>query len=297
MDLKHFLAVSMAFGFVGVAFGTETNQAFGSDWSALTAATDYSYVGASHAKFPGAERSDADAQTAGGALLGRIPVRDGWFVPVNVNYQHISIEQVKGAPVPQNLDLLRIGTGLGCRFTSNLTVSASAGPLFYNLEEVRTSSLGFGGAIMASYVLNPRLRLATGIAINPDSRFPVFPMTGVNWKIRDDLTLDVGAPKTRLVYRFAPKATVYTGAGFQYGTFRTGDTLAGATGVPGFNNAIGTYEDVRVGAGLGYEIDKQLSAEIEGGYSVFRRIDYTRLHEHVNFTPGPYVQCGLRFRF
>ena len=177
-------------------------------------------------------------------MMGRIPIGDtGWFIPVTVGYQHLASNKSTVRRFP-NAWIFANEHGVGYHFDQKLSVSASAGPLFYNLEEARGDNMGIGGLILASYVLNEQFRFMAGIAANPDSRFPVFPMSGVIWRIRDDLTLEAVAPRTTLIYRFAPKTTVYAATGFQFATFRTSENLAEQTGVAGFNNAIATYEDV-----------------------------------------------------
>jgi len=51
------------------------------------------------------------------------------------------------------------------------------------------------------------------------------------------------------------------------------------------------------GDGAEYRFCKDLSLAIQGGYSVGRQIDYSRLNETVSFADSPYVQTALRWRF
>jgi len=131
----------------------------------------------------------------------------------------------------------------------------------------------------------------------PDSDLRVLPIVGVRWFINPRSMFEVGFPKTRYSYRLDRKWTLYTGGDFTGTTFRAGETLGTQIGSSQFNRALGTYRDARLGAGISYGIIRGLRAELEAGYSVYRRIDYTRIDQNVDFNPAPYVRLGLNWRF
>lgn len=108
---------------------------------------------------------------------------------------------------------------------------------------------------------------------------------------------EAGIPKIRLSYRVDPKWTFYTGVDMVGTTFRTDENFGSTIGSPRYNNTLATYWDIRLGAGVSYEITKTFRAEIEAGGSVYRRIDYSNLDQQVDFDPAPYIRLGLNLRF
>lgn len=99
------------------------------------------------------------------------------------------------------------------------------------------------------------------------------------------------------MFRPDSRWSFHAGADLNMTTFRTGDTLGTALTLPQYNDALGNYRDIRIGLGAGYRFCSSFSAELEGGYSVNRQIDYTRIDERVKFDPAPYVRLGLNARF
>ena len=100
-----------------------------------------------------------------------------------------------------------------------------------------------------------------------------------------------------MVYRGFKPLDLYAGVSGNMTVFRADAGLGNQMGQPAFNNALGTYRDFHLGVGASYRFCKGFSLEVEGGYSVGREINYTRLNQTVSFEPSPYVQAGLRLRF
>jgi hypothetical protein len=104
-------------------------------------------------------------------------------------------------------------------------------------------------------------------------------------------------PRPVLIYRVAPRVALFAGGDFKFAVFRADKNTGDAIGQPSFNNALGTYHDFHLGAGLEYEIVRRLFLSAEGGYSVGREIDYRRIGQTVKFDPSPYCQAGVKYRF
>ena len=104
-------------------------------------------------------------------------------------------------------------------------------------------------------------------------------------------------PRTRVSYYIEKNWAVYAGGNLNGTIFRTGENFGTQIGQSQYNNALGYYRDIRAGVGTSYEIIHGLHAELEGGCSVYRDIDYTRIDTNVRFGPSPYVRLALRYQF
>jgi len=255
------------------------------------------YVAGSNPKFLGTKLSSSDAFNLNFDAGTRMMLNEKWFLRFGLGLDNTFLNQVSGAPIPESINTLRLTTGLGYRLNDQWTLSASVSPSLYRFEDVGGNTFGVSGMALVMYHANPSLTWTFGIIVSPNSDIPLLPVVGVRWLINDDFTLKVEVPQTRLTYRLDSKWTFYGGAEMNSSTFRAAEDLGTKTGFPQYNNALGSYRDVRVGVGAGYEITRSLFAEIDGGYSVYRRIEYTRIDESVDFEPAPYVRLGLSIRF
>jgi hypothetical protein len=255
------------------------------------------FVAGSTAKFQGARLANSDAFNLRLEAGTRIDLNDRWLLRLGLASENFWLEQASGAPIPGQIHTLRFNTALSYRWDEKWTFTGLIGPSLYRFQNVGSGDFGFSGGVMASYQANPSLRWSFGIMATPDGDIPVLPIAGVRWLINDRYTLELGVPKTRLSYRLDSKWSVYGGADFHGTTFRTSDDLGTRTGLTQYNHALATYRDIRLGVGTSYEIIQGLRVELEAGYSIYRRIDYTRIDEQVEFNPAPYVRLGLSVRF
>jgi Domain of unknown function (DUF6268) len=256
-----------------------------------------SYVGEGDVKFRGIKFGNSDAVSAGLVVNTDIPINDEWFVPAGLVSDNFFLDSASGAPVPERINTLRFSTGAGYKLNDQWTIIGTLTPLLYNLEQINSNDIGLAGAGYATYKFNPDLVFTFGLVINPDGEWPVFPIGGLIWNINKDFGLDLTLPKPRFIYHVDPKLNLYVGGELKATTFRTTDHITRETGVPGFNNALGTYRDFHVGVGVEYKVMPGVGLYLDGGYSVGRQIDYTRIDETVKFDPAPYVQGALRCRF
>lgn len=261
----------------------------------------YSYVGSSKSSFYGTGPK-ADAQTVNAAVLAEMPVNDDWFIPVGVQSFNGFFGGLDGLPAPDGIHTLGIGAGVGRRIDERWTVSATVGPQFYRLEDMDSSAIGFGGVVRAVYRWRPNVTLALGLGIQPDRDVPVLPAMGMRWDINTNWTLNLMFPKPEIIYKVNSDLDVFAGVGLNFAVFRAdkdmGEKLNSDVLNPSrYNNALGTYRDFHLGAGVDYKLARGLYLSAEGGYSVGREFDYTRLDETLSFKPAPYVQTSIRWWF
>jgi hypothetical protein len=281
------------------ALGNPSTRAWLENPSApsVRASVNYSYDTPASAKFQGAGLAKSDVN---GLVLGvdsRLKVNDDWFVPLGLQSDNYYLGSVTGAPIPDAIHTLHIRTGLGWRMNGQWTFTGLVGAALYRLDDLHSDDVGFTGGVLASYQQRANLSWTFGILASPDSDLPVLPVVGVHWGISDQFTLDVGVPRTRLTYQLDPQWSFFTGLDLTGTTFRGSESLGAKPGYSGYNNALATYRDIRVGVGSSYEFAHGLRVEGEVGYSVYHRIDYTTFDQSVHFDPAPYVRVGVSYRF
>ncbi len=248
-------------------------------------------------RFQGQSFGDSDAYNINLEAGTRIALNEKWSLPLGVKSDNYYLGQIPGVPVTANIHTLRLTGGLSYRVNDDWTITGTLSPSLYRFSHIEDNTIGIAGGILGTYRINPTLNLTLGLFVSPDSEIPVMPAVGVRWMLDDKLTLEAGVPRTRLTYRLCPDWSVYTGADFSGTTFRTGPTLGTKIGQSQYNNALATYQDIRLGVGLGYQLPGGLRAEMEIGYSVYRDIAVKRSGDSARFDPAPYARLGLGLRF
>ena len=104
-------------------------------------------------------------------------------------------------------------------------------------------------------------------------------------------------PRPVLICRAAPKLSLFAGADIKFAVFRAAEDQGNEIGQTRYNNALGTYRDFHLGAGVEYQMVHGLSLSVRGGYSVGRELDFKRIGQTVTFDPAPYAQAALKYRF
>ncbi|MGO8677617.1 MAG: DUF6268 family outer membrane beta-barrel protein [Limisphaerales bacterium] len=265
--------------------------------SRATFSVDYSYVGPGQAKFQGANQGNSEAQSVNASLAGAVALNDKWFVPLGVSSADFFLNSLAGAPIPDEINTLRLLGGLGYNINDQWSIAASLGPVLYRLSDLDTGDVGLGGMVHALWRLRPDLMLAFGVGFEPDRDIPVLPAAGLRWNIRTNLTLNLMFPRPMLIYRAAPRLSLFAGADVKFAVFRGAEDMGDKIGQSRYDNALGTYRDFHLGAGVEYRLVAGLWLSVEGGYSVGREIDYERIDQTVRFDPAPYAQAGLKYRF
>jgi hypothetical protein len=228
-----------------------------------------------------------------------LPLNERWFIPVDLQTRYLSLDDSPaGVPLPDAINTLDFSTGLAYRPNDRWMFMFQAGAGLYKLGDIGGNDIGFSGGLMAMWDYNPSLKFTMGLMASSDGDLPVIPLVGLEWLISEAWELKLTVNDTRLIYSPSEKWDIYAGMDLNLGTtFRAGDTLGAEIGRPEYNDALGSYSDVRVTGGLGYQLSQSLRLETEVGYSVSREIDYSRIDEKVKFDPAPYVSVGLRLEF
>lgn len=263
----------------------------------LDASLNASYTAPGDAKFGGVKHDDSDAAVISLAIRASQTLNDAWRWNHALRSENIFLDEISALPIPERIHTLGLNTGPTYRLNDQWTVGGTMGALLYRFEDIDTDTFGVVATAFALYRQNEKLRWNFGFSFNPDSDLKVFPAAGVQWLIDPDWTLDLGIPRTRLTYKLNPAWQLHTGLDMVGTTFRANQDFDTGANVSGYNNALATYRDLRVGAGASFNVNRGLTLDVEAGASVYRRLDYTRRDRELRFTPSPYIRAGASARF
>ena len=227
----------------------------------------------------------------------RLALNDQWFGTLRVDSENIWFHPVTGAPVPGDIHYLSFQPGLGYIFNEQWVFSASAGPELYSLQNVYGGDMGVAGVAVSQYEMNKNLRGILGVAFDSRGEYPVLPVGGVDWTIQPNLDLDLVMPRPTVIYRLSDSFSVLAGGELTFVTFRSSHDLSERTGVPGYDNALGSYRNIQFGGGVKYQYLRRLSLSVQGGYSVGRQIRFLDSGSTVKFGSAPCVQATVEFAF
>lgn len=258
-----------------------------------------SYTGEGVAEFRGADSAEeSDASSLELSIGHKVTLNNSWALLFQIGSTNLYLNSVPGAPIPDSIHTLRLTTGIEYKPGEKLTLMALFIPSLYRLEDVGSDDVGLSGGLLMNYRSSPTLKWSLGVLATSDSSLsPVLPIGGVEWKMNDKLELQLVVPKPRLVYTINSAWSVFAGGDLTGTTFRTKRDFSAKNGFAGHDNAVADYRDLRVGGGLGFQINRGMRLEVEGGYSVYREIDYIDLDKKVKFDPAPYVGVSLRAFF
>ncbi len=257
-----------------------------------------SYTTASDAEFKGRKAIGDSAAFAFDLSIGRkFTLNDSWSLFFSVASSNLYLDSVPGGPIPDEIHTAKFTAGLEYKWSDKTTIRAFMSPSLYRLEDIDSDASGYSGGLLMTYLYSPSLTVTLGVMASSGGSFPVIPLAGVNWKINDQLELQLMIPKPRLLYRITPKWTVFAGADATSATFRTNKDFETKGELNKYNNELADYKDIRAGVGTGFEITRGVRMEVEGGYSIYRQLDYVDRDEEVKFDPSPYATITLKASF
>lgn len=262
---------------------------------------DTSYTAEGETTFRGAKYGDSSALNFNLSASTFVPLsqsNEKWMLPFDLQTQNISLDSFAGVPLPDRIHTLEFSTGLAYKANDEWMFMARISPTLYKFDDIGGNDIGISGGLMVEWEYSPAVKWMFGLMVMPDNDLPVLPVVGVDWRINERWELQLMFLDPRLVYTLNDQWKIHAGMGLNFGTtFRTSDTLGTSIGLPRFNDALGSYSDMRIGAGVEYQLNKSWSFEAEAGYSMNREIDYQDLDEKVKFGDAPYFRLGLKFEF
>ncbi|MBA2241646.1 MAG: hypothetical protein H0W04_01975 [Chthoniobacterales bacterium] len=207
--------------------------------------------------------------------------------------------QFFGSPqIPRTLQTVSAIVGLDTQFSDSLLFRFEAQPGLFGTGDLDRDTFNVPVIIGGTYIYSPDLQFIFGISVDYERNYPVFPGGGIRWHFASQWTLNAALPTPRLEYEMNRNLMIYAGADVKGTTFRVDENFGESRADTRLNNAILTYTELRVGAGLEWKITPEMKLSLEGGYLPYREFDYHRADIRYTHEEGaPYGSISLRAAF
>ena len=221
-----------------------------------------------------------------------------FLVQGGFEYQHMGFGVPNTALIPDRLDMLAGVVGIDFRWSEKDLLHVEGRPGLY------TDFRGSGWAAMNTpldvgytRVVSKRFQWVAGFSYNSwrSSRF--LGGAGFRWQINDRWKLKMYAPTPDIEYTALPNLTLSFGGDIRAESYRVGPHFGDSRGLPGLNNALVDYQEVRVGPGLSWNIRPLIEINAMAGYMVGRSYDFHNQGPKLNGSGAPFISLGVHALF
>src|SRR5260370_3118246 len=228
-------------------------------------------------------------------------VRDTALLRLGVGWLGYFFNPKSSAPIPDSLQAENLEVGADLQVSPAILARIEALPGIYsNARDITSRDFNVPFEIAASYFVSADLILLAGIYVDVNAGDPVFPIIGVHWKLSDKWVIEGMPPRPQIQYNLSDSVTLFAGADLREETFVVDNRFGTSRAMPQLNNAILGYNEIRAGAGLSWQVHKNVSVDVEGGCTPYRRFDYPHVADGIKVKSEdlvPYVRVGLSALF
>ncbi len=218
--------------------------------------------------------------------FGKLPVQFG------VGTDYISIDNSTEVKLPAHLTDIVFGAEVTLPFfgLKNTYLRLGARPTFptdnwrVTSSAFRMPSYGF-----AIYKPNPKLTLIAGVAVYPSNENKVGPIAGLIYQYNDKLLLNLVPPRPTVVYSVNDKLDVFAEGGFSRSEFQVKKD--------GYKKAVLAYNEIHMGAGLKYSLNKFIDVSLSAGGMFNRSLKYRDSLGKVTIKDGLYTEFRVESNF
>ena len=228
-------------------------------------------------------------------------VRDTALLRFGVGWLGYFFDPAPKAPIPDSLQAENLEIGADIQVSPAILARIEALPGIYsNARDITSRDFNVPFEIAASYFVSADLIFLAGIYVDVNAGDPVFPVIGVHWKLSDKWVIEGMPPRPQIQYSLNDSITLFAGADLREETFVVDSRFGTSRGSPQLNNAILEYNEIRAGAGLTWKVYKNVTLDIEGGCTPYRRFDYPHVGDGFKGKSEdwvPYLRVGLSALF
>ena len=223
-------------------------------------------------------------------------VKDGLLLRFGVDAERNSfgLPASNAVPLPNTLQSVNAVIGADFVLSDKILLRAELHPGIYSdFVHIGGDDFDMPVQVGGTYLYSKDFQIIFGVQIDLKSNYPVIGLPGFRWQFVDKWVLDAIPPKPQLEYELTDKVTLYTGANLIGGTYHLNDTFGSYHGHQGpnpntnnsqLNNNIVDYDEVRLGVGVMWKFNPNVSLDVSGGYVPFREYD---IHpDHIGYDVG-----------
>jgi hypothetical protein len=228
-------------------------------------------------------------------------VRDTALLRLGVGWLGYFFDPEPEAPIPDSLQAENLEVGADIQVSPAILARIEALPGIYsNARDITSRDFNVPFEVAASYFVSADLIFLAGVYVDVNAGEPVFPVIGVHWKISDKWVIEGMPPRPQIQYSLTDSVTLFAGADLREETFVVDNRFGTSRGMPQLNHAILEYNEIRAGAGLTWKVNKNVSLDIEGGCTPYRRFEYPHVGDGFKVKSEdlvPYLRVGLSALF
>jgi hypothetical protein len=251
------------------------------------------------------ERGDdakGDAFSTDLELGYRIPMSFGWpnredgawYLRLGARYTRFDFDNEGGLPLPNTLQGIAGVVALEYLVKGRRVILFEALPGVYFEHDISSDAFDIPIKAAIPLELSDSFAFIVGVSYVGMRSYPVLPIVGFNWRINEQWTVRAIPPDPRIIYTPRDDLNFWVGGELTGGAFRANSRDRQNAKL---NNAVLTYSDWRVGAGVTCRCES-LILELSGGYSFQRKFDYHRAEEGFETDEGaPYVAMEITATF
>ncbi len=235
------------------------------------------------------------------AATHRFHLFDKVYLKLGASYERFDFG-VTDAPLPATLQSLNAVVALEYVVRGNTAAFITTSPGVYFSQ---TGGIGLGNvdastAIGTAFKVPwlPRVYGLVGARFSALAKYPVYPIAGIVWVIRDDLKLKLVPPDPRLVYNFSDRLDFVVGAELLGETYKRDFNDHYRLQFKRFGGSLIDYSETRVGGGVTYKPARGVEIDLRGGWDLGRTFNYYRGDSKRFTTHGaPYAKLAVNAEF
>ena len=241
-------------------------------------------------------------------------IKDGFLLRFGVDGERDSFDLPPSAPLPNTQQSFNAIIGADFAFGDKIIVRAEAHPGIYSdFVDITGNDFDCPVQIGGTYLWSKDFQLIFGLQIDLKSNYPIIGLPGFRWQFADKWVLSAIPPKPQLQYELNNAVTLYTGLNIIAGTYQLNSAFGSNHGhgpsdnAAQFNNNVCDLTELRVGAGVTWKFQPNLTLDVSGGYMPYREFDLhpdqigfdqhdTTFHNSVG-DGAPYAEAGISGSF
>ncbi len=201
--------------------------------------------------------------------------------------------------LPSDLCSAYVIIGILTQPSANWRLVLQARPgIYFDIRDVSWKAFNTPALLGAEYQVNENLKFLVGLSYDAQRQFPILPGVGVRWRLAERWTIELIAPRSRLIYQISEKITANLFAEFRSQNFRVAEDF----GTIRKNRRLdGAWLDIRefhVGTAAELNIfQNTITAFAETGVTLTRTLAFQNAGLQYNTEPAPFIRTGCRWKF
>ena len=231
--------------------------------------------------------SEAEVRSTFSALMDQ-SFTEHWHFVWGADYERFDFG--RGSPaLPDTLQAIGAHLGLEYRVDDEPVFLLQLQPGWHGGSNLDHGAFDVPVTLASGYPIVKDVEVAFGVYCSRLTRYPVLPVGGVIWKIRDKVELDLLFPDSELAWSVTKEDTISAFADVLGTGFQVDDDAGQRVKVE--------YYQTRTGLKWEHEFAPGWSSILQGGWALDRTMDfYQQQNRTVSLPTAPFLSLGFKAR-